>query len=809
MDCTAFKDNSEKAADLLPSGPEMSSEQKQAASPDLPKTAESSDTHALPQTDCHVITDCTASKDKAAKKDSVKTDGAPTLQTDIGKPHGDSAPDAGPLPVTTDTPPAKNEAVKAEERHKLARQRREERAKHMEERSQQQAAKRAHWLEKEEKARRLRDQQLGDRRRKLEEQRLLAERRRAILEEKQREKLEKNKARYEAAVKRSVKKTWAEIRQQRGSWAGGLNQNSRRESRCSASMVNLTKQVDSVISKRLSKSSATLWNSPCQTRRRQLSPWEASIVERLMRPTLSFLARSRSATTLMSSTLGAHSPAGFNSPLSTCGEQRSQRFQVSASTPNIAPRKQDSMERRRKEKKDKERENEKEKNALSKQSLKMRQSMPSLKPRVQPSPTSPRTISKPSGSETPAGSKTHPRRAKTPARVPPRAASPVTGGKMRVSRQPVATEKKGSAGVPAIVVSAALATPLSKSTPVIASTQKQPSPGPKPHSMVKLMAVADTKKAPPTTIQMKALSQSTPIITPTPKQTPPTINPATPLSLSRPVQTPSPKQASAESTPPHTSAAPGRFSAGTTDPEEAARSLAEKRRQAREQRERRDQERGRPECRVPAVKKAQEGDTQKRGEALSVETPAMEQTQQQRREDAAAEERRLVRERHFQKEGQERLERKKRLDEIMKRTRKPDSGEKTEDSLAALADCADMQVIQDSGTVLAGHQKDPTGVKDPAMGQSLESLQYSPANRGSAAVMNGIQTAKQNGIAVTAVASELEEIVHLSNHNNANSRGPDRSETDIHSEPILVFKGGSPFLMRASTMQPQHVTEVL
>ncbi|XP_048849952.1 MAP7 domain-containing protein 1-like isoform X7 [Brienomyrus brachyistius] len=768
MDCTAFKDNSEKAADLLPSGPEMSSEQKQAASPDLPKTAESSDTHALPQTDCHVITDCTASKDKAAKKDSVKTDGAPTLQTDIGKPHGDSAPDAGPLPVTTDTPPAKNEAVKAEERHKLARQRREERAKHM-------AAKRAHWLEKEEKARRLRDQQLGDRRRKLEEQRLLAERRRAILEEKQREKLEKNKARYEAAVKRSVKKTWAEIRQQRGSWAGGLNQNSRRE-----------------------------------TRRRQLSPWEASIVERLMRPTLSFLARSRSATTLMSSTLGAHSPAGFNSPLSTCGEQRSQRFQVSASTPNIAPRKQDSMERRRKEKKDKERENEKEKNALSKQSLKMRQSMPSLKPRVQPSPTSPRTISKPSGSETPAGSKTHPRRAKTPARVPPRAASPVTGGKMRVSRQPVATEKKGSAGVPAIVVSAALATPLSKSTPVIASTQKQPSPGPKPHSMVKLMAVADTKKAPPTTIQMKALSQSTPIITPTPKQTPPTINPATPLSLSRPVQTPSPKQASAESTPPHTSAAPGRFSAGTTDPEEAARSLAEKRRQAREQRERRDQERGRPECRVPAVKKAQEGDTQKRGEALSVETPAMEQTQQQRRqEDAAAEERRLVRERHFQKEGQERLERKKRLDEIMKRTRKPDSGEKTEDSLAALADCADMQVIQDSGTVLAGHQKDPTGVKDPAMGQSLESLQYSPANRGSAAVMNGIQTAKQNGIAVTAVASELEEIVHLSNHNNANSRGPDRSETDIHSEPILVFKGGSPFLMRASTMQPQHVTEVL
>lgn len=55
------------------------------------------------------------------------------------------------------------------------------------------AAKRAHWLEKEEKARRLRERQLGERRRKLEEQRLRAEKRRAVLEEKQREKLEKNK----------------------------------------------------------------------------------------------------------------------------------------------------------------------------------------------------------------------------------------------------------------------------------------------------------------------------------------------------------------------------------------------------------------------------------------------------------------------------------------------------------------------------------------------------------------------------------------------------------------------------------------
>ncbi|GAA6099601.1 uncharacterized, partial [Tachysurus ichikawai] len=55
------------------------------------------------------------------------------------------------------------------------------------------AMKKAQWLEKEEKARRLRESQLEERRRRLEEQRLRAEKRRVLLEEKQRQKLEKNK----------------------------------------------------------------------------------------------------------------------------------------------------------------------------------------------------------------------------------------------------------------------------------------------------------------------------------------------------------------------------------------------------------------------------------------------------------------------------------------------------------------------------------------------------------------------------------------------------------------------------------------
>lgn len=62
------------------------------------------------------------------------------------------------------------------------------------------AAKKSQWLEKEERARQVREQQLEERRRKLEEQRLKAERRRVELEERQRQKLEKNKVRMTHSV---------------------------------------------------------------------------------------------------------------------------------------------------------------------------------------------------------------------------------------------------------------------------------------------------------------------------------------------------------------------------------------------------------------------------------------------------------------------------------------------------------------------------------------------------------------------------------------------------------------------------------
>uniref|UniRef100_G1NK29 Uncharacterized protein n=1 Tax=Meleagris gallopavo TaxID=9103 RepID=G1NK29_MELGA len=155
--------------------------------------------------------------------------------------------------------------------------------------------------------------------------------------------------------------------------------------------------------------------------------------------------------------------------------------------------------------------------------------------------------------------------------------------------------------------------------------------------------------------------------------------------------------------------APVKTSAGTTDPEEATRLLSEKRRLAREQREREEQERREREelerqkkeelsQRIAEERARREEEEARRQEAErkrkdaeeerekeerlrrqaeereQKEREEMERIQKQKEEEARlreeAERIRLEREKHFQREEQERLERKKRLEEIMKRTRR-------------------------------------------------------------------------------------------------------------------------------------------
>uniref|UniRef100_A0A8C0UVK0 MAP7 domain containing 1 n=1 Tax=Cyanistes caeruleus TaxID=156563 RepID=A0A8C0UVK0_CYACU len=590
-----------------------------------------------------------------------------------------------PSPATSPRPKQGGcqEVAKAQARHKQAKERREERAKYL-------AAKRVLWLEKEEKARLLREKQLEERRKRLEEQRLRAEKRRAVLEERQRQKLEKNKERYEAAIQRSVKKTWAEIRQQRWSWAGALHHGSPAHkdgaSRCSVSAVNLPKHVDSIINKRLSKSSATLWNSPSRNRSLQLSPWESSIVDRLMTPTLSFLARSRSAVTLAGNGKEQGEPPGPTNA-------------VSCSVCSPGPKNRPSSP------------------AIPK-------NRPSSPATLKNRPSSPATPKAHSASLSPALSSPH---------KPPLPRSTHSSPKVRARAREERGEQEGQPK---------------------ARERKEEERGP----------------APP------ALSE------------PPKV-PAEPTAGPPVHAAPGPVLASPPARPP----------AGTTDREEAARLLAEKRRQAREQREREERERREQEERMQEERAQRAAEEQSRREALArlqeereaqerarAAQEEVERLQRQREEAEArareeAERQRLEREKHFQREEQERLERKKRLEEIMKRTRKSDVADtKKED---------DKKVVNGK----AAKQENVPGVWAP---QACFSQPWSLPSRSSkeaAALVNGMQPGKhENGFSGTEGSKELRDLSH-----HGGSPGS-----------IIPFGDKEPFLKQA-VVKPPQVTEVL
>ncbi|XP_070805622.1 MAP7 domain-containing protein 1 isoform X2 [Pituophis catenifer annectens] len=672
------------------------------------------------------------------------------------------------------TPRAKQDSQKAQARHRMARERREERAKHL-------AAKRAVWLEKEEKARMLREKQLEERRRRLEEQRVRAEKRRAALEERQRQKMERNKELYEAAIQRSVKKTWAEIRQQRWSWAGALHQGSpvhkEGASRCSLSAVNLPKHVDSIINKRLSKSSATLWNSPSRNRSLQLSAWESSIVDRLMTPTLAFLARSRSAVTLAGNgkeQVPVCPRSASASPVSPCKNQRvhrcAERRRPATSSPDVTPRNKphSSPHQKKKEKKDKDRENAQEKSALA---LRKRHSTPSGQARQ---------LHVPEGSPSP-----KPKPA-LPAVAKQRQASPSPGPS--ISHRPSLTRSAQS----------------SPKRRVRREPEGQPKARERKNDPKECGAASPAPEE-----SLKATGSS-----------------ETPAEITAPSGAASPM-------PPPPPSTPGRPMAGTTDREEAARLLSEKRRQAREQREREEQERKEQEEqeRRQAEEQAQQEardrlqqqvelarleeqlahqEEQEAQERARAEQEEQDRLQKQKEEAEArareeAERQRVEREKHFQREEQERLERKKRLEEIMKRTRK--------------AEGADAKKKEDKKMVNGKEEKQEDGMgpddkkypgslpkeeelpemqpSSPASrkGLSPEGMQHSSPINPTLALVNGLQSSKhENGFPSPQEPSGREH--------------PAGSGLSVADEPILPFANKEPFLNNAVAQAPQ-VTEVL
>ncbi|XP_056344879.1 ensconsin isoform X4 [Oenanthe melanoleuca] len=673
--------------------------------------------------------------------------------------------------------------LKVDDRQRLARERREEREKQL-------AARESVWLEREERARQHYEKHLEERRKKLEEQRLKEERRRAAVEEKRRQKLEEEKERHEAVVRRTIERSQKpKQRQNRWSWGGALHNrisNTDRDRR-SVSTVNLSKHVDPVINKRLSSSSATLLNSPDRARRLQLSPWESSIVSRLLTPTHSFLARSKS-TAALSGDAASCSPLSPLSYKAMSCRSSGERAKLYASTDAVGRRRTTHLAGTDK----------REKDHLSSSfsanfkgghftsSLKARSSAPSPVWHASKSlpylPGTPKQITSPPGSSK-ISAQTRP---PSPGNIRPvKKESKPEGEKKKPEKEP---EKINE-----------VRTEESKGTSAGAG---------EPTSQEQLTVQAE-------------LTQASPSLPPAP----PALSPAP---------------------------APPKPSAGTTDPEEATRLLTEKRRLAREQREREEQERREREelerqkkeelsqriaeerarreeeeaRRQEAEKQRKDAEERDKEERLrrqaeereQKEKEEMERIQKQKEEEARlreeAERIRLEREKHFQREEQERLERKKRLEEIMKRTRRVEAVDKKSN---------DQQNGHISKTNITGEAAagSPACPLEPAAGAQPQQAVPAPHNGAPGAPhlppasldsnLNPEKNANENGMSMQN--DNFEEIMNLpigskpprlDAMNNDGSNSP-----EIPLNPILAFEDKGTLLPQVDSVQTHQTAEVI
>ncbi|NXI16202.1 MAP7 protein, partial [Irena cyanogastra] len=650
------------------------------------------------------------------------------------------------------------------------------------------AARESVWLEREERARQHYEKHLEERRKKLEEQRLKEERRRAAVEEKRRQKLEEEKERHEAVVRRTIERSQKpKQRQNRWSWGGALHNriNSTDRDRRSVSTMNLSKHVDPVINKRLSSSSATLLNSPDRARRLQLSPWESSIVSRLLTPTHSFLLRSKS-TAALSGDAASCSPL---SPLSykamNC-RNSGERAKLYASTDAVGRRRTTHLAGTDK----------REKDHLSSSfsanfkgghftsSLKARSSAPSPVWHASKSlpflPGTPKQITSPPGSSKVSSAQTR----------------PPSPGNIRPAKKEIKPEGEKKRPEKEAEKANEVRTEESKGTSASAG---------EPTSQEQLPVQAELTQA------------ASPSLPPAP----PALSPAPAL----------PKP-----------------SAGTTDPEEATRLLAEKRRLAREQREREEQERREREelerqkkeelsqriaeerarreeeeaRRQEAEKQRKDAEEREKEERLrrqaeereQKEKEEMERIQKQKEEEARlreeAERIRLEREKHFQREEQERLERKKRLEEIMKRTRRVEAVDKKS---------SDQQNGHISKANITGEAGSPACPSEPAAGPQLQPAVPPPHNGTPAACtrggvphqppgdvdsnLNPEKNANENGMSMQN--DNFEEIMNLpigSKPSRLDAMNNDGSNSpEIPLNPILAFEDKGTLLPQVDSVQ--------
>ncbi|XP_074529602.1 uncharacterized protein map7d3 isoform X6 [Halichoeres trimaculatus] len=152
-------------------------------------------------------------------------------------------------------------ALRIDDRLRVAKERREEA-------DRQHALRESQIMERERKAKLQVERQMEERQKKVEEQRKKEEQKRLAVEEKRKQKQEEEKEHYEAVMRRTLERSQrVEQRQKRWSW-GGLSTDSdgRTVDKRSTSTTNLKQQSDTAITRRLSSSSATLIKSPDKSR---------------------------------------------------------------------------------------------------------------------------------------------------------------------------------------------------------------------------------------------------------------------------------------------------------------------------------------------------------------------------------------------------------------------------------------------------------------------------------------------------------------------------------------------------------------
>uniref|UniRef100_A0A8B9UUT0 Microtubule associated protein 7 n=1 Tax=Anas zonorhyncha TaxID=75864 RepID=A0A8B9UUT0_9AVES len=642
--------------------------------------------------------------------------------------------------------------LKVDDRQRLARERREEREKQL-------AARESIWLEREERARQHYEKHLEERKKKLEEQRLKEERRRAAVEEKRRQRLEEDKERHEAVVRRTIERSQKpKQKQNRWSWGGALH-----------NRINNT------------------------ARRLQLSPWESSIVSRLLTPTHSFLARSKSTAALSGDAVIPICPRSAScspiSPLSyksmSC-RNAADRAKLFASTDAIGRRRTPHLAGT--DKKEKERDH-----LSSTFSASFKGGHFSSNPKTRsPAP------------------------------------SPVWHASKSLPSLPGTPKQVTSPG--SSKVSSAQARPPSPGN--IRPVKKEV----KPESEKKRPEKSDEKVTEERTEESKGTSagaeesanqEEVAVHTEVGQAASPSLSPAPP----------------ALSPPP----APAKTSAGTTDPEEATRLLSEKRRLAREQREREEQERREREelerqkkeelsQRIAEERARREEEEARRQEAErkrkdaeeerereerlrrqaeereQKEREEMERIQKQKEEEARlreeAERIRLEREKHFQREEQERLERKKRLEEIMKRTRRVEAVDKKPN------DQQNGHISKANITGEAGGPQLQHATQSPHNGKHVTcthmiTSHQPPINMDSN--LNPEKNTNENGMSVQN--ANFEEIINLPigskpprldamNNDGSNSPG-------IPLNPILAFEDKGTLLPQVDSVQTHQTAEVI